>query len=78
MKSAKDIFIVYKRKTSGGSIAEKVFLDEQASAALYAATLEIIGEDEHDKTMDITYQEWRNELRHEQRIKAKKFYGVEG
>lgn len=31
---------------------------------------ELIGPQEHDKNVDITYQEWRNELRYEQRQKA--------
>lgn len=53
------------------------FTFQQARAAITADLLDIVGEDEHDKSVDITYQEWRNELRFELREDIRKYTGVE-
>lgn len=48
------------------------FYDDLAKAKqqIKASMLELIGEDEHNKAVDVTYQEWRNELRYELRQKV--------
>lgn len=51
------------------------WMDSEYLEAITADLLELVGKDEHDKSVDTTYQEWRNELRFELRQAIRQYGG---